>query len=951
MTKVGACVTSGRDRAAPARRFFGSLAMVFVLAFTAGAHGAEIKGQVKDVAGDTITIRVAGSLAPQPGDPVTVTLEDPDLGSLDVGQWTVSEVKHPTVKATVKEATGEAEPLMTAVIVSANPVDVSAKVEAIDKIVRPDTGFGPREERLMKAAQGGDVDAARRAIAAGANVNAADETTAFPLAIAAREGHDGVVKVLLEAGANPNLESPQRGQTALKVAAARGSNRAIEALLDAGAVIDYRGGEYGSQFSRVTALFVAADRGHAGTVKLLIARGADPYAENAHGENALTYAVQSGHIDVVNAFVEAGLSIDYVSSTGITPLIAAAFKIAGNRNMFIYLLGAGANVNAQIPKSAKMEPDLIGMTPLMLTAEGFGDLYLLLYAGADSGVRNARGQTAADIATVRLEEARAKGRPVKDHLERQRALANPESTKKKAQAKVNELLSDMVGDNNVALATSLLALGADANFFVENYDEPVLSLATREGYSAMAKLLVENGASPNTPGKDKITPFLRIFEKRDVDLIRFMLANGADAGYVPPGFPFNLIHLVAMDGFAEIIPDLAKAGVDINGRGKGGNTPLHMAAKKKKLESFKALLAAGADPGLRNEKGKAPLDMVSRSKRESFEQALRAAGGSVAARERKPSTSGSATTRIDPLERRYESARAYFGEARDHPVDRERAFRMFTDLAGRGHAGSMAYLGHMFEEGRGTRRDPAKAVTWYRRAGDKGVAWAQVNVGRLYERGEGVKKDHNEALRWYRKAADQKHGSGLYRLGRMYSRGRGVKKDYAEALRLYRSAAKKNNVSAMNKIGRMHQLGQAVKTDYAEAMRWYLKASERGSTEARNNIGFLYRNGLGVTRNNAEAMKWFRQSANLGNTNAMFNVGFLYAHGLGVRKDWDQAENWFIRAGNKNGRYHLNNIAAAYENGAKGVPKDRALAVRLYRRSAAAGNAKAKERLRELGVN
>ncbi|MFQ5763345.1 MAG: ankyrin repeat domain-containing protein [Rhodospirillales bacterium] len=914
MTNVGALVIFGKDRAAPARRFFGPLVVIFVLVLAAGAHAAEIKGQVKAIAGDRITIRVAGSLAPQPGDPVNVVLNHPDLGSIEVGVWIVSEVKHPTVQATLKEATGDAEPLMEAVIVSENPVDVSARVEAIDKIARPDTGFGPREERLMKAAQSGDVDATRRAITAGANVNAADKTTAFPLAIAAREGHASVVKVLLEAGANPNLESAQGGQTALKVAAARGSNEAIEALLDAGAVIDYRGGEYRSQFSRVTALFVAADRGHAETVKLLIKRGADPYAENALGENALTYAVQGGHIDVVNAFVEAGLSIDYVSSTGITPLIAAAFEIVDNRNMFIYLLGAGANVNAQIPKSAKMDPDLIGMTPLMLTADGFGDLYLLLYAGADPQMRNARGQTAADIAAARLQEARAKGRPVKDQLERKRALANPESTKKRAQAKINELLSDMVGDNNVALAGSLLALGADPNFIDDNFDEPVLSLATREDFSAMAKLLVKNGASPNTPGKDRITPFLRIFEKRDADLIRFMLANGADAKYMPPGFPFNLIHMVAMAGFAEIIPDLVKTDIDVNGRGEGGNTPLHMAAKEEKLKSFEALLAAGANSGLRNDKGKTPLELVSRSKRGPYELALRSVG-KMDRKRRKSRKTGSATTRIDSLERIFESARAFYGEAHDHPFDRERAFQMFTLLAGRGHAGSMAYLGLMFEQGQGTRRDPAKAAKWYRRAAEKGVASAQVNIGRMYEQGQGVKQDHKEALRWYQKAAAQNNGGGLYRLGRMYGLGRGVKKDYAEA------------------------------------MRWYQKAVARGSIDARNNIGFLYRNGLGVKRNYAEAMKWFRQAANGGNAHAMFNLGFLYAHGLGVRKDRDKAEQWYIRAGNKSGKYHLTNIAAAYENGSKGVPKDRDLAIRLYRRSAAAGNAKARQRLRELGVN
>lgn len=605
------------------RLFAGWLAPA-ALVFATALQAAEIEGEVKEVAGREVTIRVEGTLAPRPGDTAKLTLEHPALGTINVGVWEVTEVKFPTVKAAVKEATGEPEPLMAALIVSANPVDMSAPVEATETVVHPAPAKTAAEKRLIAALRDDpSVDVAP--LVEGVNVNTADEEGAFPLALAARGGNVENVRRLLEAGANPNLESPDRGQTALKLAAFRGHNEVVGALLEGGAVIDYRGGEYENRFSRVTALFLAAARGHADTVKLLIERGADPYAENAAGEVALGYAARAGHIDVVNAFAEAGVSVDYVSSTGLTPLIAAADNFEDNWEMFVYLLGAGANVNAQIPKGAKLDADLIGMTPLMLAADSRGDVLVLLRAGADPGLRDAQGRTAADIAAARLREAKANGWPVESDLARQRALTDPEWAREQGRARINEVLSDMVEENNVVLVASLLALGGDPDLVETTHDERILSLAVKEGFGPMAKLLVEHGASPNAPGKDGLTPFHHVFGTRDTDLARYMLAHGADPTHVPPGMPFNLMHAAAMEGFAGIVPDLAKAGLDVDARGLEGNTPLHLAADEGNLEAFRALIEAGADPRIRNDEGERPLDLVSSKKRAAFEKAL--AGG------------------------------------------------------------------------------------------------------------------------------------------------------------------------------------------------------------------------------------------------------------------------------------------------------------------------------------
>ncbi|EUC38019.1 hypothetical protein COCCADRAFT_42587, partial [Bipolaris zeicola 26-R-13] len=79
--------------------------------------------------------------------------------------------------------------------------------------------------------------------------------------------HLETVKLLLEFGADPNVEGPIYG-FALAASAYDGTMEIMKALLDKGADVNKRGGDYG------TALQAAAWFGDADNVKLLLDRGA-----------------------------------------------------------------------------------------------------------------------------------------------------------------------------------------------------------------------------------------------------------------------------------------------------------------------------------------------------------------------------------------------------------------------------------------------------------------------------------------------------------------------------------------------------------------------------------------------------------------------------------------------------------------------------------------------------
>ena len=80
--------------------------------------------------------------------------------------------------------------------------------------------------------------------------------------------------------------------------------------------------------------------------------------------------------------------------------------------------------------------------------------------------------------------------------------------------------------------------------------------------------------------------------------------------------------------------------------------------------------------------------------------------------------------------------------------DFNRASSIFIPLAERGNSVAQAYLGFMFETGRGVPQNYSEAAMWYRRSAEQGNGAAQYSLGLLYDKGFGVPRDDVEAHRW-----------------------------------------------------------------------------------------------------------------------------------------------------------------------------------------------------------
>ena len=167
---------------------------------------------------------------------------------------------------------------------------------------QPAGPFNPPPTPFHDAAERGDVEALRRMIAAGADVNEEDWTGRPPLSRAVDGGASTeAVRLLLEAGADAN-----GGDTFARPfveAAYRDRADVMRLLLEFGARPDAPDEENGE-----TALIPAAYRGNLAMVEWLLGLGVSPNVVARKGITALSAAREGGHDAIVARLRAAGAS-------------------------------------------------------------------------------------------------------------------------------------------------------------------------------------------------------------------------------------------------------------------------------------------------------------------------------------------------------------------------------------------------------------------------------------------------------------------------------------------------------------------------------------------------------------------------------------------------------------------------------------------------------------------
>ncbi|KAJ5194344.1 Tetratricopeptide-like helical [Penicillium cf. griseofulvum] len=243
-------------------------------------------------------------------------------------------------------------------------------------------------------------------------------------------------------------------------------------------------------------------------------------------------------------------------------------------------------------------------------------------------------------------------------------------------------------------------------------------------------------------------------------------------------------------------------------------------------------------------------------------------------------------------------------------VDPREAFSLYQSAAKQGHAQS-AYrvavcceIGQ--EEGGGTKRDPFKAVQWYKRAAALGDTPAMYKMGMINLKGLlGQARNPREGVSWLKRAADradEENPHALHELALMYQNAGGndiIVRDEQYASQLFHQAAELGYKFSQFRLGTAYEYGlMGCPIDNRTSIIWYTRAAAQGEHQSELALSGWYLTGSEgiLAQNDTEAYLWARKAATAGLAKAEYAMGYFTEVGIGSAANLDDAKRWYWRA-------------------------------------------------------
>ncbi|XP_040913251.1 ankyrin repeat domain-containing protein 50 [Toxotes jaculatrix] len=439
---------------------------------------------------------------------------------------------------------------------------------------------------LIAAAYMGHHEAVEILLDHNAEVNLADGDGRSALSVAAIcaptaagvKGYGEVASLLLERGANPGHRDHD-GMTPLLLAAYEGHDEIVELLLEAGADVDETAGPDGNvpAAAAVTPLLAAAAMGHMKTVSRLLFWGAAVDAIDCEGRTALCLAAARGSTEVVRALFDRGLDENHKDDLGWTPLHAAACE--GHRAVCAALTEQGSMARVG-------EMDIEGRTPLILAAqEGhWSTVRLLLDRRSPIDHRAYDGHSAL---SATLLEGHAE---VADLLMRRGADTDVRD------AEGRPLLYLLVLEGRLEMATLLIEKGGVPLESRDSEGRTALHVASWQGCVEMVDLLLKHGANPNAQDTEGRPPLHSVAWTGHAQVgHRLLEASGVNIDLACHQGA-TALSIAAQEGHTNIVVMLLERGANPDHIDKYGRSPVKVAGKHGHFNIVRLLESYGAKP-------------------------------------------------------------------------------------------------------------------------------------------------------------------------------------------------------------------------------------------------------------------------------------------------------------------------------------------------------------------
>mmetsp|Transcript_16423 Transcript_16423/g.24744 ORF Transcript_16423/g.24744 Transcript_16423/m.24744 type:complete len:1487 (-) Transcript_16423:24-4484(-) len=452
---------------------------------------------------------------------------------------------------------------------------------------------------LHIAARNGHVSAVRLLVAQDStSLEAVTKQGETALCLACANAQKPVVKILLDAKAEPNNKRPD-GAYPLHLACAARSEGSAKELILKGANLDakWQGG--------ATAMIVASANGMARTVELLIRSNAKINSRLDDGATSLYVACEKNHLTVVHKLLANGAKVNYSMKSGASPLYIAS------QNNHIDIVRVLISDKAAINASRSVD----GATPLYIASENGHSrvVKMLLQHGAAQtplktyhatplyiAAQNGHAQTCSLLVEMKgkINECRSDGvTPLIAAASNGHDITIQTLVSLRADVAavhVDGASALYVTCENGYLHCALRLLVARAAINQRKYDRSTPLLAAAESsHGEVVEELLKNKALVNAYRDDQVNPLIAASANGQEPIVKILMEHKANLR-LTTALGSTALHEACFGGHEDVVQLLVDSKAPLNIKRRDGLTPLGVATNEGHIEIAKYLIKSKA---------------------------------------------------------------------------------------------------------------------------------------------------------------------------------------------------------------------------------------------------------------------------------------------------------------------------------------------------------------------